>query len=142
MDDVLCDFTGAYDDALKVNADMPYPQSQIDFFRNLKPIEGAIEAYYLLSDLPNTDVYILSAPLEYNPLSYTEKRIWVEEYLGFETVGKLILSSDKSLLKGDYLIDDYAKGKGQENFEGRLIQFGSKEYPDWNSVLEFFSFER
>lgn len=139
MDDVMCDYKGSYNDTLKGNPNMPYPQSQIDFFRNLKPIKGAIDAFHKLSALPNTEVYILSAPSEFNPLSYMEKRIWVENHLGFEAVKKLILSPNKALLKGDYLIDDYTEGKGQENFEGTLIQFRSTKYPDWETVLKLFS---
>ena len=138
MDDVLCDFMGSYKECIEANPEMKYPQSQIDFFRNLEPLNGAINAFKKLSDLANTEVYILSAPSEYNPLSYTEKRIWVETHLGFDTVSRLILSSDKSLLKGDYLIDDYTEGKGQDNFEGKLINFGSEEFPNWDSVLKFF----
>ena len=139
MDDVLCDYKGSYNEHIQRCPEMKFPQSQIDFFRNLKPITGALEAFQKLSSLSNIDVYILSAPSEYNPISYMEKRLWVEKCLGFESVSKLILSSNKSLLKGDYLIDDYSEGKGQENFEGQLIQFGTSEYPDWNSVLKFFS---
>jgi len=37
-------------------------------------------------------------------------------------------------LKGDILIDDNIKGKGQEIFEGRLIHFGSDQFPDLKSV--------
>lgn len=50
----------------------------------------------------------------------------------------MILSPDKGLLKGDFLIDDHIDGKGQERFEGRLIQFGSGEFPDWAAVLHEF----
>lgn len=139
MDDVLCDFMGAYKEHIQNCPEMKYPQAQVDFFRNLKPIKGALEAFIKLSSLPNTEVYILSAPSEKNPLSYMEKRVWVEEKLGVDVVRKLILSPNKSLLKGDYLIDDYTEGKGQEDFEGKLINYGSDKFPNWESVLKFFS---
>jgi len=139
MDDVLCDFMGSYKAHIKACPEMKYPQAQIDFFRNLEPLSGAVEAFRKLTELKDSEVYILSAPSEHNPLSYMEKRIWVENHLGFEAVKKLILSPNKALLKGDYLIDDYTEGKGQENFEGKLINFGSDEFPDWDSVLKYFS---
>jgi len=47
------------------------------------------------------------------------------------------LATNKGLLKGDYLIDDYVAGRGQENFEGELIHFGSEQYPDWSSVTKY-----
>ena len=139
MDDVLCDFMGSYHDHLQKYPEMKYPQAQVDFFRNLKPLKGAIEAFHQLTELLNTEVYILSAPSEFNPISYMEKRIWVENHLGFEAVSRLILSPNKALLKGDFLIDDHTEGKGQDKFEGKLINFGSVEFPDWEAVLLSFT---
>jgi 5'-nucleotidase len=55
-----------------------------------------------------------------------------------ERINNLMISAHKGLNRGDYLIDDCASGKGQENFEGLLIQFGSTHYPDWNSVRTYF----
>jgi 5'-nucleotidase len=56
--------------------------------------------------------------------------------LGF--VKKLIICPNKSLLKGQYLIDYNHTGKGQEKFEGKLIHFGSDEFPNWEKVRAFF----
>ena len=53
-------------------------------------------------------------------------------------VERLIISPNKALLKGDYLIDDNVEGKGQEGFEGCLVQYGSRSYPDWSAVLKLF----
>jgi len=47
-----------------------------------------------------------------------------------------IMTGDKSLIKGDYLIDDMT-GDGQENFEGEFIQYGSDKFPDWRSILMY-----
>ncbi len=49
----------------------------------------------------------------------------------------IIISSNKSLLIGDYLIDDYNCGKGQESFGGELIHFGSEQFRNWKDVLNF-----
>ena len=37
---------------------------------------------------------------------------------------------------GDYLIDDRTKN-GAGEFSGELIQFGSDDYPDWETVLNY-----
>jgi 5'-nucleotidase len=137
MDDVLCDFTGASKKALEVTPGIQYPQSQLDFFRNLTPLPGAIESFKKL--FSRFDVYILTAPSVINPLSYMEKRIWVEEHLGLDVAKRLIISPNKGLLKGDYLIDDRAEGKGQESFEGTQILFGGSFFRDWDSVMTFFN---
>jgi len=50
----------------------------------------------------------------------------------------LIISPNKGLNKGAYLIDDHIDGAGQENFEGKLLQFGSPKFKDWKAVLSCF----
>lgn len=135
MDDTLCDFNGRYQEVKALSPEVTFPQSQTGFFLNLEPLPRAVVAFQHLSALPNTDVYILTAPSVRNPLSYTEKRLWVENHLGLDAAYRLILCPNKALLLGDYLIDDRAEGKGQEHFQGQHIHFGSASYPDWTSVL-------
>ncbi|MBR6979312.1 MAG: hypothetical protein IKH88_05705 [Prevotella sp.] len=40
------------------------------------------------------------------------------------------------LFIGDYLIDDRS-GHGASEFPGVWIQFGSAQFPDWESVLKY-----
>jgi 5'-nucleotidase len=136
MDDVLCDFMGTYKKARQKTPEIKYPQSQIDFFRKLPPIEGAIEGFNQLWESKKYEVYILTAPSVMNPLCYMEKRLWVTDHFSIDVAQKLILSPNKALLKGDFLIDDMINGKGQEDFEGELITFGSEKYPNWKSVIK------
>ncbi len=138
MDDVLCDYSKAHQQALLDNPQIQFPQSQFDFFRKLLPIKDAIFAIQYLSLQPAFDIYILTAPSVQNPLCYTEKRLWIEDHLGFEMVNRLIISPNKGLNRGDYLIDDHDKGRGQENFSGQFLQFGSVQYPNWETVLNYF----
>ena len=137
MDDVLAGFkAGIY----KSIAEYPFtfiPQSKVGFFESLEPICGAINAVNELRKNCLFDVYILTAPSTRNPHSYTEKRLWVEKYFDYDFTDKLIICSNKALLKGNYLVDDNASGKGQENFDGELIHFGSHVFPDWDSVLRY-----
>jgi len=138
MDHTLCNFSASY---LKYREKFPqveYPHSIPGFFSGLAPIPGAIEVFQWLGDQEDLDLYILTAPSVRNPNSYTEKRLWVEEHLGIDAAYKLIISPNKGLNLGHYLIDDYTEGKGQENFKGQLLQFGATEYPDWKSIRRFF----
>jgi 5'(3')-deoxyribonucleotidase len=135
MDDVLCDYTTAFNNALKETPGIAFPQSQYGFYANLAPITGAIESVERIINLERFDPYILTAPSTKNPFSYTEKRVWIEKYFGIEFTEKLIISPNKGLLKGDILIDDLISGRGQENFEGEVMQFGSVSFPDWKTVM-------
>lgn len=139
MDDVMAAYTDAFNIALEKNPGIQFPQSQLDFFRNLKPIDGAIDAVNRLRKI--YDVYVLTAPSYKNPLCYMEKRIWIEEKFDMDMVQRLIISPNKSLLKGDYLIDDNIQGKGQEDFEGILVHFGSNRFPTWYHVEKYLQNE-
>ncbi len=135
IDDTLADMKTALKNAKQSNPKMPFPQAEYGFYANLTPLSGAIEAVRWLLSSPAFKPYILTAPSIMNPLSYTEKRVWVEKYLGMEMVERLIISPDKSLLKGEYLVDDNIQGRGQEAFEGTVFHYGSRAYPDWDSVI-------
>lgn len=130
MDGVLCDIHKAFRDSDEA---LTFPQASLNFFLNMEEIPDSVSSVNILKE--HFDVYILTAPSEKNPLSYMEKRLWVEQHLGFDMVSKLIISPNKSLLKGDYLIDDNIKGKGQDEFEGELLHFGSEKYKNWKDVL-------
>lgn len=104
------------------------------FYSDLPPMKGAVEAFNLLSE--KYEVYILTAPSWENVSCYTDKRIWVEKYLGKSAYKRLIISNDKSLFTGRAIIDDRTK-YGVTKFKGEHIHFGTDKFPDWNSVLEY-----
>ena len=139
MDGVICDYHKAYNIARQKKYYNQYPQSEYGFFTNLEPIEGAIEAVKWLMASEDFDTYILTAPSVMNPLCYTEKRVWIEKYFGMELVNKLIITPNKGLNKGDYLVDDNDSGRGQNLFEGELIHFGVGKFKDWKEVLIYLN---
>ena len=104
------------------------------FFEGLEPIDGAVEAFKLLSE--HYDVYFLSTAPWSNINAPSEKRVWVEKHLGDYAFKKLILSHNKGLLKGDYLIDDRI-ANGVEDFEGEHIHFGTDMFPNWETILNY-----
>ena len=104
------------------------------FYADLPLMPGAVESFEKLSK--KYEVYILTAPSWENPSCYTDKRLWVEKYLGESAYKRLIISNDKSLFTGRALIDDRTK-YGVTKFGGEHIHFGSDKFPNWNSVLEY-----
>lgn len=138
MDGVLSNFSKAHSEQY-CETDNPFPQSHPHFFYNLEEIEGSNHAVRELHKFYN--VRIATAPSVKNPHCYTEKRQWIEKHYGdINLQERLYIIPDKSALIGDYLIDDYDSGRGQDKFMGELIHFGSNEYKDWNSVLDHFYF--
>lgn len=104
------------------------------FYADLPPMPMAKFAFESLCK--KFEVYILTAPSWENPSCYTDKRLWVEKYLGDSAYKRLIISNDKSLFCGRAIIDDRTK-YGVTKFNGEHIHFGTPKYPDWNSVLKY-----
>ena len=75
------------------------------FFSSLEPVPGSIEALKEMADMGH-DVSICSSPITDYKNCVSEKYQWVEKHLGMEWTGKLILTKDKTLVKGNILIDD------------------------------------
>ena len=144
MDGVLVDFTSAYGrlttwEKNTYNPDDDDPEDANydevpNIYSRMEPMDGAVAAYEKLSQVYET--YILStAPWE-NSTAWSDKLEWVKKHLGDVAHKRLILSHNKHLNKGDYLIDDRKKN-GADKFDGELIHFASDRYPDWNSILRY-----
>ena len=82
------------------------------------------------------EMYVLTTFVWNNPDTAVEKKVWLENNFGEVFKQRLILSHNKGILKGDYLIDD-TTNHGVKDFSGKHIQFGTEEFPDWNAVLSF-----
>ena len=130
MDNTLVDYAGH---AKELNINPNDAKHVPNFFRELKPIPGAIDAYNLLNKY--FDVYILTTCPWSNPMAMVEKLEWVNEWLPCARK-KLIISHHKELNAGDYIIDD-TRLNGVDKFKGEHIQIGSCEFPNWDSVIKY-----
>lgn len=134
MDNVLVNFKSGID--LLTKEQLEAYKGSLDevpgIFSKMIPVEGALDAFKKLSKHYN--VFILStAPWE-NPSAWSDKLIWVKKYLGEDAYKKLILSHNKHLNSGDYLIDDRT-ANGADKFKGEHIHFLSSKFPTWKEVL-------
>ncbi len=134
LDGVLADYQKHMDSMLAKGMNKFQIFKMTGIFDKLEPINGAVKTFHFLTK--HFEVYILSTPLWSNPDSWSGKRIWVEKFLGKECKKKLILSHNKGLLKGDYLIDDRT-ANGVLDFEGEHIHFGTTEFQNWELVLKY-----
>ncbi len=76
------------------------------FFRNLEPYPGCIEALNELFDHPQLRVFICTAPKIKFDNCVGEKYEWVREHLGERFIKRMMVTRDKTIAYGDYLIDD------------------------------------
>lgn len=145
MDNVLVDFqTGI--DRIDENTQKEY-EGNLDevpgIFSLMDPMPNAIKSIKKLAD--QYDLYILSTAPWLNPTAWIDKLLWVQKHFGKEKSNlfykRLIISHHKNLNRGSYLIDD-RPNNGARDFEGEWIHFGSKEYPDWNSVYTYLMLKK
>lgn len=138
MDDTALDFTSQMELYNKMYPNYKYPQSIIGFFSSMKPMEGFMESWKVLSEY--YDMRFLSRPSPYNLGSYTEKAVWVRDNMGgIKALEKLNLNPDKSIIgeEGDYLIDDMDI-HGQLGFKGEFINFGKDDrFKNWKMVTDY-----
>jgi putative 5''''(3'''')-deoxyribonucleotidase len=139
MDGTLVDFVSAFD---RVEPEIlreygGRPDDIPGIFALMEPMPGAIEAVEKLRH--KYDLYILSSSPWENPTALGDKLAWVKKYFGDEKDSlfykKVIFSSVKHLSRGDILIDDRT-ANGVGDFEGEHILFGSRDFPDWEAVLD------
>lgn len=75
------------------------------FIFGLKPIMGAVEAVKEMIDSGH-DVRICTSPLGLYENCVAEKYAWVEKNFGRDFIRRMIMTKDKTLIRGDILIDD------------------------------------
>jgi len=140
MDNVLADFKSGI---AKLSADqVAAAGGELDnapgIFALMQPMPGAIAAYHELSEL--FDTYILStAPWE-NPTAWSDKLEWVKRHLGAAAHKRLILSHNKHLNRGHYLVDDRPNNGAEEFGEvpgQKWIQFGHEPFRSWAEVVAY-----
>jgi len=136
MDNVLVDFRSAFpllDETVKEK----FKDNMDDIegiFSLMKPMKNAIKSFEIL--VKHFDVYILSTSPWDNPTAASEKVAWVKKYLPELAYKRLILSHNKHLNQGDYIVDDRL-ANGVDRFSGEHIHFGQKNFENWNLVVDY-----
>ena len=92
------------------------------FYRDLPLIDGAVEALTALLEQGH-DVRICTSPLNQYRNCVPEKYEWVERHLGAEFVTRMIVSKDKTIVRGDVLVDDNPRVTGACQASWRHVLF-------------------
>ena len=137
MDNVLVDFpSGIKKVSPQLEAeDKGHLDDVPGIFSLMRPMPDAVKAFEKLAEV--YDTYILSTAPWDNPSAWKDKNEWVKKYLGEAGHKRLILSHNKHLNIGDYLIDDRLKN-GADRFQREHLHFGrGKRFPDWDAVCQY-----
>lgn len=110
------------------------------FFTDLEVFPDAVEVVKSLSE--KYEVFIVSAATEF-PNSLTEKVRWLELHFPFISWQNMVFCGDKSIVRGDVMIDDHARNF--EKFAGEKLLFhsihntqtpGHRRVRNWKEVYE------
>lgn len=93
-----------------------------EFFLGLPPIKGSVDAINEMLRDPALSVWICSSPKKTSDHCHSEKFLWLRRHFGQKFAERLILSRDKTLVSGDYLIDD------------KPVICGEKD-PSWEHII-------
>ncbi len=115
-------------------------------FRNLPVIEGAVEVVKELYD--NYEVFIVTTATEFR-YSFLDKYEWLEEHFPFIHYDRIVFCGDKSIVRGDFMIDDKVKNLAGFNGTGLLFtashNLADQTYHrvnNWQEVRDYFAQER
>lgn len=116
------------------------------FFENLDPISGSIDA---LSEMLSEgyQVYLCTSPLSKFENCVSEKYKWVQNHMGNEWSKRIILTKDKTMIRGSILIDDKPIIRGTMEPIWKHIYYSQPynisidkpriiNWKDWKSVIE------
>jgi len=92
------------------------------FFLGLPPMEGAVEAVRTMA-ARGFRLLLCTAPVLTSRHCAGEKFEWVRKHLGEEWVGRIVLTTDKTAVRGDILIDDKPKITGSQMPSWRQLVF-------------------
>lgn len=134
MDGVVCDFDGRIEAMIKSGISESTAIASKGLFAGLDPMPGAIEAIHDLEE--KYEIYFLTTAPWSNVYAWTEKREWIGNHFDKRFKRKLIISSNKGLLRGEYIIDDRT-ANGVGDFQGEHIHFGTSKFPDWKTVSDY-----
>jgi 5'-nucleotidase len=113
------------------------------FYRNLPVMEGALEAMSALAE--HHEVFICTSPRTEYRYCVPEKYEWIEQHLGKEWIPRIIMTKDKTLAYGTYLIDDkpVIKGVRKSPFWKQIMykqayNTGNFTWKDYRDLIETF----
>jgi len=92
------------------------------FYSLLLPIPGSIEGVKRIVQA-GYKVFICTNFMSNNERSKEEKRLWVMRFLGRELAEKIIFAKDKTIVRGDLLIDD------------KPVIEGRNPNPSWKHII-------
>ncbi|NJB87784.1 5'(3')-deoxyribonucleotidase [Lewinella marina] len=113
------------------------------FFRHLPVMKDAREVVEELYE--NYEVYVVTAATEFKHC-FTDKWEWLEEHMPFIHWERIVFCGNKSIVHGDYMIDDKVSNLNTFNGQGLLFTAshntlddgGYPRFDNWLEIRDYF----
>lgn len=112
----------------RLNEKIESVKSAEGFFVGLPPLEAGINAVREMGAL-GFRVFVCTTAIYNSKTCLVEKKYWLEKYLGPDFAKNAIFTKDKTVIKGQYLIDD-------------ALEITGEVTPEWEHVLYDQPFNR
>lgn len=99
---------------------------------NGQPVSEAAFAFETLAQ--GYDMYVVVPESWHTAPTWAETQLWVEQHLGTAAYDRLVISSHKQLLLGDYFID----ASPCPDSLCTTLKFGEDPFKTWRDVLTYF----
>jgi 5'(3')-deoxyribonucleotidase len=106
------------------------------FFRTMTPNPGSVEVMQELNR--NYQLFVVSAAMEF-PQSLGEKLHWIKEYLPFLSWKQIVFCGSKTVVHGDFMIDDLPYNL--EGFNGEKFIFTAPHNLQYNHFQRLDSWD-
>lgn len=115
------------------------------FYSRLRPIVGAKQALKGMVKAGH-DVRIVTSPWVSNPTCASDKLNWIVKHYGSHWGARVVITTDKTIVDGDFLIDDKPEVKGvqapswehvlfDQPYNQGLPQRRIRSWVEWSEVL-------
>ena len=116
------------------------------FYRELSPIDGAVEALLTMVDDGHT-VNVCTSPWLTNRTCLQDKVDWLETHVGVGWSKRAVVTSDKTVVHGDLLIDDKPEIVGaltpswehvvfDQPYNQHVTRRRLSDWSQWRSILD------
>lgn len=93
-----------------------------NFYTRLQPIPGAQQALKAMLKVGH-DVRIVTSPWVSNPTCASDKLNWIVKHYGSHWGARVVITADKTLVRGDFLVDDKPEVTGSQEPAWEHIYF-------------------
>lgn len=111
------------------------------FTEGMKPLKGSVEAVHAISERGHQIFFCTSLVTDFSN-TLRDRVQWIGKWFGPEWKKRVIFTHDKTMIRGDFLIDDSpSKSKGLYEPTWKYIVFDSSHNENYENEFRIYDWE-